>query len=68
MCAFPFCIEDSFDRVDNSVGHVRSIGSGVFILMGIDSNCEVVPLVMFVPIVVESKGGRLIELFWRPKS
>ena len=29
-CAFPFCFEESVDRVDNSVGHIRGVGFGVF--------------------------------------
>ena len=50
----------------------------IFVLTGIDSIGDVVPLFVFVPIGVESKGGRLIgveskcgqliESFWRPKS
>ena len=39
-----------------------------FFFTGIESNCDIDPLVVFVTIGVESKGGRLIELFWRPKS
>ena len=36
--------------------------------IGIKSNCDIVPLVVFVPIGVDSKGDRLIEIFWHPKS
>ena len=39
-----------------------------FFPMEIDSNCDVVQLVMFVPIGAKSKGGPPIEIFWRPKS
>ena len=60
-CNFPFCS-------GNSVSHVRGVGPVVFVPTGIESIGDVVPLVMFLPIVVESKVGRLIELFWRPKS
>ena len=58
--AFPFCSR-------KSVGSVRVIGSGNFVLTGIESIGDVVPLFVFVAIGVESKGGRLIELFWRLK-
>ena len=61
MCAFPFCFDDS-------VGSVRGVGYGVFVTVGIESNFDYVMFVMFVPIVVESKGGRIIEIFWRLKS
>ena len=35
---------------------------------GSESIGDVFTLVVLVPIGVESKGGRLIESFWRPKS
>ena len=60
-CAFPFCY-------GNSVGSVSGLGSGVFVLTVIESIDDVFPLVMLIPKGVEPKGGRLIELFWRPKS
>ena len=41
--------------------------SGVFVPTGIESIGDVVPLVMFVLIGVESKVGRLIEIFSRSK-
>ena len=73
--AFPFrfyesvgCVGDSVGRVEYSVGCVRGAGFGVFILTGIESVGDVVPLVMFVPKGVESKGSQLIEKFWRQKS
>ena len=59
-CDFPFF-------AGNYVGHVGHIVSGVFVLTGIKSIGDVVMLVVFVPRGVKSKGGRLIELFWRPK-
>ena len=62
------CVGDSVVRIDKSVGCVIGVGSGIFVLTGIKSIGDVVPLVVFVPKVVESKGGRLIEIFWRPKS
>ena len=60
-CNFAFCF-------DNYVGHVSGMSSGVFVPIGIESNCDVSTLFVFVPIGVKSKGGRLIEIFWRPKS
>ena len=38
-----------------------------FFLIGIESNCDIIPLFVFVPIRVDSKVGQLIEIFWRPK-
>ena len=43
-------------------------GLEFFDLTGIESIGDVVLLVMFVSRGVESKGGQLIEFFWRPKS
>ena len=45
------------------VCHVSGVGSGVFVLTVIKSIGYVVLLVVLVPTGVESKGGRLIELF-----
>ena len=67
-CDFPFCSGKSVGSVGESVGCVRRVGYIFFVLTGIKSIGDVVLLVMFVPREVESKGGRLIELFWRPKS
>ena len=67
-CNFTFRFEDSVGHIDYSVDLVCGMDPGFFVLIGIDYNCDVVPLVMFVPIGVESKGGQLIEIFWRPKS
>ena len=39
------------------------VGSGVFVLTVIESIVDVVLLVVFVPIGVDSKGGQIIELF-----
>ena len=50
-----------------SVGGVSGVGFGVFVLTGIKSIGDVVLLVVFVPRGVESKRGRLIGSFWRPK-
>ena len=52
-------------RFDNSIGRVSGLGSGVFIPTGVESKCDIFVFVMFVPIRVESKGGRLVETFWR---
>ena len=43
-------------------------GFWCFFSIGIESNCEFVTLVVFVTIWVEYNFGRLIEIFWRPKS
>ena len=59
-CDFPFCSEEY-------VGRVIGVGSGDFVLTGIESIGDIVPLVVFVPRGVEFKGGQIIELFWRPK-
>ena len=74
-CAFHFRFEESVARVDKSSGcvdesdgRVCDVGSGIFVLIGIESFGDIFPLVVFVPIGVESKGGRLIEIFWPPKS
>ena len=73
-CAFPFCFDgsvgrvgDSVGRVDESFGCVSNMGSVVFFLTRIESIGDVVLLVVFVPKGFKSKGGRLIEIFWRPK-
>ena len=55
-CAFTFCS-------GNSVGRGIGVGSGVFVLTGIESIGDFVLLVMFVPIGVESKVGWIIEIF-----
>ena len=60
-CAFPF-------RFDDPVGHVYGVGFGVFFPIAIKSNCEVVLLIVFTPIGVNTKDGRPIEIFWCPKS
>ena len=71
MCTFPFHFDESIGRVEDSVGHVddsvgcvSGMGSGVFSLTGIKSIGDVVPLIVFAPEGVESKGGQLIEIFW----
>ena len=55
-CTFTFSFEDAVGRVDDSIGRICGVGSGVF-KIGIDSNCDVVLLVVFVPIRVEYKGS-----------
>ena len=74
-CAFHFCFDEYFGCVrdyvgcvDDSVGCVSGVGSGVFFLTGIKSIGDVVTLVVSVPKGVDSNGGGLIEIFWRPKS
>ena len=56
-------VGDSSGCVEYSVGRVSSVGSGVFVLAGIYSIGGVVPLFIFVPKGVKSKGGLLIETF-----
>ena len=58
----------SVGSVGKSVGGVSGVGSCVFVLTGLKSVGDVVLFVMFVPRGVKSKGGRIIELFCRPKS
>ena len=66
-CDFPFYSDEFIDSVCKSVGRVSGVGFDVFLPTGINSIGDVVLLVMFVPRGVKSKGGRLIECFWRPK-
>ena len=56
-CAFPFRFEESIGCVYNSIGRVCGVGSGIFVLTGIKSIGGVIPLVVFVPKGVESKGS-----------
>ena len=65
--AFPFCSRKSVGSVVKSVGGVSGVGSDIFAPTGIKSIGDVVPLFVFIPQGVKSKGGRLIELFLRPK-
>ena len=67
MCDFPFFSGKYVVSVGESVGCVRGVGSGFFFLTGIESIGDVVPLVVFVPRGVKSKGGRLVEFFWCSK-
>ena len=55
-------------RFDNSVGYVSGLVSGIFILAGVESKCDFFAFVMFIPIGVESKGGRPIKMFWLSNS
>ena len=57
-----------FFRVDNSVGNVSGLGSGVFVPTGVKFKCYTFEFVLFVPIGVKSKGYRLIKIFWRSNS
>ena len=67
-CTFSFCFEEPAGRVDDSISRVHDMGSGVFVPTRIESIGDFVPLVVLIPIGIESKGGQLIELFWHPKS
>ena len=62
------CIDNSVGCVDDSIGCVCGVRSRVFDPTVIYSIGDVVMLVVLVPIGVKSKGGQLIEMFWRPKS
>ena len=42
-CAFPFVSDESVGSVGESVGRVRGVGSGVFVLTGIKPIGDVVP-------------------------
>ena len=55
--AFPFCSYKYVGSVGESVGSVSGVGSGNFVLTGIESLGDVVPLVLFIPRGVESKRG-----------
>ena len=63
MCDFPFCSDESVGNVGKSIGCVGGVASIVFVLTGIESIGDVVPLVVFIPNGIDSKVGRLIELF-----
>ena len=67
-CAFTFCSDKSVGCVYKYFGTVRGVGSGILVLTGIKSIGDVVPLVVFAPKGVESKGGRLIKIFLRTIS
>ena len=71
---FSFCIGNSVGSVSGLGSGVliptgiKSISDGemvkcVFFSTGIESMGDFVPLVLFVPIEVESKVGQLIEIF-----
>ena len=67
-CPFPSFSGKSVGSVGKYVGGVSDVGSGVFVLTEIESIGGVAPFFLFVPREGKSKGGRLIELFWCPKS
>ena len=67
-CDFPFRFNESVGRVGEYVGRGSGVGYSVFVLTGIKSIGDVFLLVLLVPKGVESKSGRLIEIFCRPKS
>ena len=67
-CNFPFRFYESVGCVGDSVGSVSGMGSSIFSLSGIESIGDVFLLVVFIPKEIWFKGGRLIEIFWRPKS
>ena len=55
-CYFPL-------RFDDSIGHVSSLVYGIFVPIGVKSNCDVVALALFLPIGVEFKSSRLSKYF-----
>ena len=60
--------DESLGSDGKSVGRVCGVGSGVFVLKVIESIGDVGMLVVLLPKGVESKGGRLVELFCNSKS
>ena len=56
-CAFTFHFEDFIGCVDDSVGCVCGVDYRFFVPVGFEFYCDIVTLVMFVPIGVNSKGG-----------
>ena len=66
-CNFPFFSGKSVGGFSKSVGRVCGVGSGVFVPTGIESIGDVFQLVVFVPKLFESNGGRLIKIFCRSK-
>ena len=56
-CALPIHFDESVGHVGDSFGRVSGMGYVVFVLTGIESIGDVVPLVMLVRKGVESKGG-----------
>ena len=50
FCAF-------YLHFDNSVGSVCGLGSSIFVPTGVESRCDIFVFVVFVLIVVKSKGG-----------
>ena len=49
-CSFPLRFEDS-------VGHVSGLWSRFFVPTGVESKCDVFVFVVFMTIVIQSKGG-----------
>ena len=47
------------------IGRVGGLRSGIFVPTAVDIKCDVFAFVMFVSIVVNYKGGRLIKMLWR---
>ena len=53
---------------DHSVGSVCVFGSDVFAPTAAESKGDILAFNVVVPTGVKSKGGQLIELFWRSNS
>ena len=57
-----------FIALDDSVGSVHGLWCGVFAPEDVKYKCDIFEFVVFVPIGVESKGGRIIKMFWHSDS
>ena len=60
-CSFLLSFEDF-------VGHVSSLGSGIFLPKVSDFKCDVFAFVISISIRVKPKDGQLIKIFWRSNS
>ena len=63
---YSFCV--FYLHFVDSIGSISVYGSGVFAPTGVESKCDIFAFDVFVPIRVESKGSRTIEMFWRSNS
>ena len=61
-------VDNSIGCIDDSIGRVRIVGSSVLVPTENESIGGVVPLFVFISIVLESKSGPFLELFWCPTS
>ena len=54
-------VRSIFPLFDDYVVIVCGLGSGVFVTTGVESKCDIFVFVVFVPIGVKSKGGRIVK-------